>query len=180
MASLRLSPELKALHGGLQQAAPAPVAAAHAGRIDAPTTRYVLRRSGMRPLAFTGMLLLSHSADDGNDLERRHAIRIYETTDLSFIVEIALFAPNGDGVAHASAVEVGSLQEVEDFLNAYDPSAQAALTLTVDESGIDAFAVGMLADSLRTDAERLRRDFSLLGKPSSQPHATTTTTPAGG
>ncbi len=161
MVSVRLSPELKALHGGLPQAAPAAIATVDVAGPDAPTKRYVLRRSGMRPLAFTGMLLLSQGTDSGNDLERRHVIRIYETTDQTLIVEISLSAANGDGVAHALAVEVGSLCEVEDFLNAYDPAAQAALALTVDDSRIDAFAVGVMADCLRTDAERLRRDFQL-------------------
>ncbi|MGL4239971.1 MAG: hypothetical protein ACRCTI_02540 [Beijerinckiaceae bacterium] len=155
MSSVWLSPDLRTLRSG-PIAAPLAAAAASAA---APSERFVLRRSGARPLTFTGMLLLEHTARDRDAHERRHAIRVYETSGGRMIVAIELSLPSGEGIAHGVVAELETLQQAADFLDAYDPAGQAALALSVDDRDADAFSIGRMAESLRADAERLRNDF---------------------
>jgi hypothetical protein len=160
MSSVWLSPELKAIRAGRMPRALAAGGGFASLWSDAPTEQFLVRRSGARPLSFTGMVLLNHENSDGNDADRRHAIRLYETTNGVFIVEIALFAVDGSITSHAVAEEVGSLTDAEAFLAQYDPSGQAPLALAVDDD-MDVFTVATMADRVRTEAERLRMDFEL-------------------
>jgi hypothetical protein len=159
MTSVWLSPELKAIRAGRM---PRSLSGGGLSSLwsDAPTGKYVLRRSGMRPLSFTGMLLLEHVNQVEDESERRHAVRLYETTDGIFIVEISLASVDGSVLVHSRTEEVGSLAEAEAVLNEYDPSSQAALSLTVDDD-IDAFSMATMADRVRSDAERLKLDFEI-------------------
>jgi hypothetical protein len=159
MSSVWLSPELKAIRAGRMPKALLPSSSLQSLWSDAPTTAYVLRRSGAKPLSFSGILLVEHEPRTGDDSLRRHTIRLYETTDQIFVVEIALSAPDGSVLAHAVSTEVGSLAEAEVFLSTYDPAGQAALALTVDEPNHDAFTIADMAESLRVEASRLRNDF---------------------
>ncbi|MGL5116761.1 MAG: hypothetical protein ACRC7C_15690 [Beijerinckiaceae bacterium] len=157
MTSVWLSPELKAIRSGRS-----PRALTGGGLAglwsDAPLARMILRRSGLRPLAFNGMLLVAHRNDAAGESLRCHTIRLYETADGVFIVEIALEAEDGSALPHAVVEEVSTLAEAEAFLNAYDPSAQAPLTLdVVEEHG--AFPLARTADALSREALRLRDDF---------------------
>jgi hypothetical protein len=160
MSSVWLSPELNAIRAGRM---PKALAAGHGLSSlwsAAPMERIVLRRSGDRPLSFTGMVLLSHENVVDDHALRRHAIRLYETQNGAFIVEIALFCADSGILRHSVATEVTSLDDAELFLSAYDPAGQAALALIVDEPGMDAFSIGTMADCLRADAERLRQDYN--------------------
>jgi hypothetical protein len=157
MTSVWLSPELKAIRSGRS-----PRALTGGGLAglwsDAPVSRVVLRRSGQRPLSFEGMLLVGHVSDASDDSLRQHAIRLYETVAGFFVVEIALEAVDGSVLPHAVVEEVSTLAEAEAFLSAYDPAAQAPLTLdVVEEHG--AFPLARMADALSREAARLRDDF---------------------
>jgi hypothetical protein len=160
MSSVRLSPELNAIRAGRIPRALALGTSLASLWTDAPTQRFLVRRSGAHPLAFTGMILLSHENGVENDGDRRHAVRLYETVNGVFIVEIALFAADDSVLAHSIAEEVISLADAEAFLSNYDPSAQARLALTVDDD-IDAFTVATMAERVMSEAERLRADFDL-------------------
>ena len=159
MTSVWLSPELKAIRAGRM-----PRSLSQGGLLslwsDAPTKKYVLRRSGMRPLSFTGMLLLEHVNRVEDESERCHAVRLYETTNGVFIVEISLASFDGSVLVHSRTEEVCSLAEAEVVLNDYDPSSQTALSLVVD-SDIDTFSMAVMADRVRGDAERLKLDFEV-------------------
>jgi hypothetical protein len=157
MTSVWLSPELKAIRSGRS-----PRALTGGGLAglwsDAPLSRVVLRRSGMRPLVIDGMLLVSHVNACEDESLRRHAIRLYETASGFFAVEIALESGDGSVLPHALVEEVSTLAEAEAFLNAYDPAAQAPLTLdVVEEHG--AFPLARTAHALSREASRLRNDF---------------------
>jgi hypothetical protein len=160
MSSVWLSPELKAIRAGRMPRALATGTSLESLWTDAPTERFRVRRSGAHPLAFTGMVLLSHENTVENNGHRRHAIRLYETINGAFIVEIALSATDDSILSHAVAEEVDSLSEAEVFLANYDPAGQAPLALTVDDD-IDAFTVAVMADRVMAEAERLRIDFDL-------------------
>jgi hypothetical protein len=159
MTSVWLSPELKAILAGRT-----PAALAGGGLsclwAEAPVGRFRLKRSGTVPLAFEGMLLLSHTSEGSDDSQRRHTVRLYETTGGQFIVEIILASADESCIPHCIAEEVDSLEKAETVLNAYDPSGQAALRLTVDRD-MDALSVAEMADALRRDALHLASDFDL-------------------
>ena len=159
MTSVWLSPELKAIRAGRM-----PRSLSQGGLSslwsDAPTKKYVLRRSGMRPLSFTGMLLLEHVNRAEDESARCHAVRLYEATNGVFIVEISLASFDGSVLVHSRTEEVCSLAEAEVVLNDYDPSSQTALSLVVD-SDIDTFSMAVMADRVRGDAERLKLDFEV-------------------
>jgi predicted hotdog family 3-hydroxylacyl-ACP dehydratase len=157
MTSVWLSPELKAIRAGRM---PRSLAGGGLSSLwsDAPMEKYVLRRSGMRVLSFTGMLLLEHVNQVEDESKRCHAVRLYETTNGIFIVEISLASADGSVLVHSRTEEVNSLAEAEAVLNEYDPSSQAALSLTVDDD-IDTFSMATMVERVRDDAERLKRDF---------------------
>ena len=159
MTSVWLSPELKAIRAGRM---PRSLAGGGLSSLwsDAPVGKYVIRRSGMRPLSFTGMMLLEHVNRVDDESERCHSVRLYETVDGIFIVEISLASVDGSVLVHSRTEEVASLAEAETVLNAYDPSSQAALSLTVDDD-IDAFSMATMAERVRSDAERLKLDFEV-------------------
>jgi hypothetical protein len=149
MTSVWISPEL--LAGG-RRAAPAAAAA-----VSAPEQAFVLRRSGLRPLRFAGMLMIEH-AGRATEGERGHAIRIYETTSGSLVIEIALASASAESVAHIVTQEVDSMAAAEEFLRGYDPAGQAAL-LTALPGG--SRGVVAQAASLEREALRLRHDFEV-------------------
>jgi hypothetical protein len=159
MSSVWLSPELKAIRAGRMPKALLSGSSLQSLWSDAPTAAYVLRRSGAKPLAFNGVLLIEHVSREEDESLRRHAIRLYESTDGAFIVEIILATADDSILAHAIATEVESLADAEAFLATYDPAGQAALAVTVDEPTQDAFTVGDMAERLRAEAARLRNDF---------------------
>jgi hypothetical protein len=148
MTSVWISPEL--LAGGRGIAPAATVA------VSAPEEVFVLRRSGRRPLRFAGMLMIEHAgvAADGG---RRHAIRIYETTSSSLVIEIALESESLGALAHIVTEEVDSMAAAEEFLRSYDPAEQAALLIALH--GIGTGGVVAQAAALEREALRLRADF---------------------
>jgi hypothetical protein len=157
MTSVWLSPELKAIRAGR------PPSALSGGNLDslwveAPVADFRLKRSGMVPLGFQGMLLLAHISESADHDQRRHTVRLYETSKATFVVEIILASADEACIPHCVAEEVESLADAERVLNDYDPSGQAALRLTVDRD-MDALSVAEMADALRRDAHHLASDF---------------------
>jgi hypothetical protein len=147
MTSVWISPELTAAESGW-------LAGLDGAMTVEPAARFVLRRSGGRPLSFSGMLMLEHS-DETTEDARRHTIRLYETTAGTVVIEIVLASLDEDRLPHSVTAEVGTLDEVEMFLSSYDPAAEAAATC------------GSLLDQavrLETEAGRLRLDFDMCRK----------------
>ncbi|MGL4636216.1 MAG: hypothetical protein ACRCWF_09565 [Beijerinckiaceae bacterium] len=157
MTSVWLSPELKAIRAGRM---PRALSGGGLGSLwsDAPVQRFVLRRSGHRPVVFNGMLLLEHTNTVADESVRRHTVRLYETDYGRFMLEITLDTPDNSCIAHAMVEDVASLAEAEDMLRSYDPSGQAALALELSDEA-DGYSIARMALSLERDAARLRADF---------------------
>jgi hypothetical protein len=118
-----------------------------------PDASVRLRRSGTMPLVFEGMLLASHQGTEQTG--RRHTIRLYETTDETYVVEIVLSDPDGSAPAFSMAEEADSLEEVLAVLSSHDPASQAAFHggMTGD--------IAAEANKLFQEATRLRHDFNM-------------------
>jgi hypothetical protein len=127
---------------------------------NAPLERFRLRRSGARPFTFDGILLLSHEPEMQDGDARRHALRLYETTGGTVVVEISLIAADGSQLPHSRVEEVSGLDEALDLIADYDPRAQAPLTLPIT-ADIDAPTMVRAAEGFRAETERLAADFTL-------------------
>jgi hypothetical protein len=151
MNSVWISPELSlgVQNRGMTPIAPLPAAVA-------PEIAYIIRRSGQRPLRFEGMLMVEH-VSPAEGMERRHTIRLYETTQGAVVIEIALEAADGSVLPHIVTEMVDSMGEAESFIRSYDPAAQAPLML--DLSSLDGQSISAQAAALETGARRLRTDF---------------------
>jgi hypothetical protein len=149
MASIWISPEIApATSGWLAARAQAPA------RIAEPAERFLLRRSGGRPVSFSGMLMVEHSGA-GIEGERCHVIRLYETVAGTIVIEVVLGAGNDACLPHAIVAEVDSIDGARAFLASYDPSAEASGT-----SG------SIVAQALRleTEGRRIKADFDACRK----------------
>jgi hypothetical protein len=161
MTSVFTHPNLDALIRGIAPGAPVAAVAAPIASVEpvapAPMQPVVLRRSGTQPMRFEGMLMVEQ-VSAGDDGQRRHAVRIFETAAESLVIEIALEWPGGDRLAHVVVDEVADVEGAEAFLLSYDPGRQAALARADAADDIDPVAAQAIA--LSAEARRLRHDFS--------------------
>jgi hypothetical protein len=147
MTSVWISPELASAARGWSM-----------GRVRTqavqPAEGFLLKRSGGRPVRFSGMLMMEHRGAAAG-AERRHTIRLYETVAGTIVIEVVLAAGDGEGLPHSAISEVNDLEEAEAFLSAYDPAAEAS-----------AVSGAFLAQAMRLEAEagRLRADFDTCRK----------------
>jgi hypothetical protein len=119
-----------------------------------PFTRFLLRRSGGRPVCFSGMLMLEHR-DEAQSGQRHHVLRLYETNVGSVVIELVLEPAAGEGLAHSVVAEVDDVAAAEAFLTDYDPAAEASVC---------AGSVAHQAIRLEAECNRLRADFDLCRK----------------
>jgi hypothetical protein len=114
---IRIDPAL--FKGARHSAAPGMGVSAGSDADTVPSQGFLLRRSGERPLRFTGMLLAAH--EETSETGARLAIRLYETTGSTFVIEINHHDERKCAVPHAIAREVSSPEEAADVFKSFDP-----------------------------------------------------------
>jgi hypothetical protein len=153
MTSVWISPELSPAASGWLAAPDRAAPPAEAG----PMQPFLLRRSGSRPVAFNGMLMIEHAGESAPGL-RRHVVRLYETDRDSIVIEVALEAPGGDRLSHIVIAEAGSLDEAEAFLAAYDPAGETPFVVA-PAAEPTSLTIAAHARLMEAEATRLRDDF---------------------
>jgi hypothetical protein len=96
---------------------------------------FTLRKSGARPISFSGRHLGHHNGYRvGSPLW--HELNLYQTDDARYVADIRVFtkAQGSKDQFHVSVVE--SLEEALQFFEAYDPRGDVPAELVLDDDSV--------------------------------------------
>lgn len=119
-----------------------------------------LRRTGQRPLNFTGRELCSAmSYASGTPLW--YEINLYQTHDDKFVVDVRMFSKSEDERDMHRAVEVGSIDAMFEWLENHDPIVDVDCDcMTLAGSSLSPSEVALRAADLRMRVDEGRRQYA--------------------
>ncbi|MEN0087529.1 MAG: hypothetical protein AAF737_03735 [Pseudomonadota bacterium] len=127
--------------------------------VENPLMPHRLRRTGMRPMNFTGRELCSAmSYASGTPLW--YEINLYQTHEGSFVVDVRMFSKSEDERDMHRAVEVHDVDAMFDWLEAHDPIADIdcdCMVLATDS--LSPTEVALRAADLRMRVDEGRRQY---------------------
>ncbi|MEL6198310.1 MAG: hypothetical protein AAFT19_10710 [Pseudomonadota bacterium] len=128
------------------------------------TEDFWLRRSGARPLAFSGSeLCMGVSYTAGTPFW--YELNIYRKTDGGFVVRLDMRAKSDNDPSRHHAWECPSFAEVMESLEAYDAGDDIRIDIEPDDPELGLADLAAHALSIRARAEEARRQYrGLIGE----------------
>ncbi|SFK71181.1 hypothetical protein [Falsiroseomonas stagni] len=117
---------------------PAPAfARAGLARADRPAAAgsFTLRRSGARPLSFTGRLVSHHSGERAG-ANQWHELRLYETDEGGFVADIRVLGETHGNAGQFHVATFNELEEALRFFETHDARRDVVSDIPIEDAGL--------------------------------------------
>jgi hypothetical protein len=127
--------------------------------VQASAATVMVRRTGLRPLAFQGSELCM-AMSFTPEASYWYEINIYRTAGQKFVVAVRLFFQSEDERDRVRAWEFETFEQVLDCLESYDAGADVRVDVFADDAGWCAAELAAQAFSLRARVAAARSQYS--------------------
>ncbi|WP_439551161.1 hypothetical protein [Falsiroseomonas sp.] len=119
----------------LRDAAPAFARAGVARADRAAPGSFTLRRSGARPLSFTGRLVSRHSGERAG-ASQWHELSLYETDEGGFVADIRVLGETHGNAGQFHVATFNELEEALRFFEAHDARRDVVSDIPIDDAAL--------------------------------------------